>query len=787
MAFNLGDIFVTFKANTDGLKKGLSDVQDVANKTKNIGEKMSGYLKDSADASKQFATGIGVAGAAVVGFGVLSVKAFSESQDLIAQTNAVLKSTGGIAGVTADQVNKLASAFERQTKFSDEEIRSAENLLLTFTKINKDIFPQATSLVLDMSQALGQDLKSSAIQLGKALQDPVLGVTALRRVGVAFSQDQQDVIAKLVETGQSAKAQAMIMKELTTEFGGSAKAAGDTFAGKLIRLKNQLNNVQEAIGEILVNAIQPLIEGMLDWIEKAGGVEGIMAKLRDGFDKIRPFIPAIAGAIIGGLVPAVVAATLAFGSWFLTMLPWFALGAAFVVLWQKSKVLFFALAGAVTGLAVAFGVIMLPTIIASTAAFISLAIAVIAATWPFILIGAVAAAAAYLIITHWTEIKTLFGKIFESLKRWVGEARDALVGKWNEIKDVTLSVWNSVKDTVVGAFEAIQGWIEKHKKGLTDIATVISLLLGPLMIKLAAQALATGIQMAASAIVAGATWAAQALVAGGAWLAQAVVAGGAWLVQFAIMTAQAIATGAINAGQAIISGIAWLTQAAIAGGAWLVQFAIMAAGAIATGAVFIASAIAAGIAWIIALGPVALAIGALAVLAFVVMRNWDTLKGWFAGLWNWFAGTVSWLGGVIRNVFASAADFIIAPYRAAFNAIARFWNATVGKLSFKAPDWVPGLGGKGFSLPQLPTFATGVQNFRGGFAVVGEQGPEVAYLPPGSSVYPNSASQGMLGGVTIEQVIIQSPSDADYFFKKFGRNIKLSSRGMSTEPGSVGV
>lgn len=193
-----------------------------------------------------------------------SLTAFKESQDAITQTNAVLKSTGGIAGVTADQVDQLSKSLQKTTRFSDEAVREAENLLLTFTKVGKDIFPQATETILDMSTALGQDTKSSAIQLGKALQDPILGVTALRRVGVNFSAAQRDVIENLVKTGREAEAQALILKELQTEFGGSAKAAGETFGGQVDKLKNQLNDLQEQIGGLLVKYLQPMVEWLLE-------------------------------------------------------------------------------------------------------------------------------------------------------------------------------------------------------------------------------------------------------------------------------------------------------------------------------------------------------------------------------------------------------------------------------------------------------------------------------------------------------------------------------------------
>lgn len=217
-------------------------------------------------AAKVAAVALAAVGAAAVGFGVSSIKAFEESQNAIAQTNAVLASTKGIAGITADEVTKLAKALQKQTTFSDEDVRSVENLLLTFTAIGKDIFPQATKTVLNMATALGEDTKSASIQLGKALQDPILGITALRRVGVNFSDAQKDVIKNMVETGHKAEAQQAILKELETEFGNSAEAARHTFGGSLKALKNNLNDAQEAIGETITKALQPFILKASDFI-----------------------------------------------------------------------------------------------------------------------------------------------------------------------------------------------------------------------------------------------------------------------------------------------------------------------------------------------------------------------------------------------------------------------------------------------------------------------------------------------------------------------------------------
>jgi phage-related minor tail protein len=159
----------------------------------------------------------GLAGAAIGAGLVLEVKSavtqFQESNKVARQTQAVLKSTGGAANVTAKEVSNLATALSRKTGIDDEVVQSGENMLLTFRNIRNeagkgnDIFNQSTRVLLDMSKALGVDSSKAAIQLGKALNDPVKGITALRRVGVTFTDQQQKQIDTLVKSGKTLDAQ----------------------------------------------------------------------------------------------------------------------------------------------------------------------------------------------------------------------------------------------------------------------------------------------------------------------------------------------------------------------------------------------------------------------------------------------------------------------------------------------------------------------------------------------------------------------------------------------------
>jgi len=216
----------------------------------------------------------GAAGAAGIGALIFGLKAgiseYQQNQKEAAILNAVLKSTGHSANVTAKHVTDLSTALMKKTGIDDEAIQTGQNLLLTFTNIRNEvgkgnnIFDQATTTVTDLSVALGQDFKQSALQVGKALQDPTRGLTALRRVGVAFTEDQMKQIKALDASGHKIEAQKMILRELNKEFGGAAEAVGQTLPGQLAIARESFNNFA---GDLVAKAI-PAIKEMITWVRE---------------------------------------------------------------------------------------------------------------------------------------------------------------------------------------------------------------------------------------------------------------------------------------------------------------------------------------------------------------------------------------------------------------------------------------------------------------------------------------------------------------------------------------
>lgn len=196
-----------------------------------------------------------------------SVGAAMEAQQGQAQLAAVLESTRGVSGMTAESINALASSLQAVTPFSDDAILAGQNMLLTFTNIGKEVFPQATATILDMATALGGDTVSNAKILGKALNDPIAGLTALGRAGVQFTDAQKAQITAMVEAGDVAGAQKLILAELETQLGGSAVAAGETLPGKLAILKNTFGDIQEEIGAAFLPALSSVADQLAEGLK----------------------------------------------------------------------------------------------------------------------------------------------------------------------------------------------------------------------------------------------------------------------------------------------------------------------------------------------------------------------------------------------------------------------------------------------------------------------------------------------------------------------------------------
>jgi hypothetical protein len=205
-----------------------------------------------------------------------SLSAFRESEKAGKKLDAVLAATGGAAGVSGEEIRKMAGDLQLVTNFEDDATINAAALLATFTQIKGDTFQSAIVAAQDLSAVMGQDLNSSIVQVGKALNDPVRGVTALRKVGVSFSEEQQKQIKQLQTSGDLAGAQAIILAELQNEFGGAARAVADPFT----ILGNVIGDIMEMLGGALMPTLQTIAVEVLGMFQRnTEAIQGAFATL----------------------------------------------------------------------------------------------------------------------------------------------------------------------------------------------------------------------------------------------------------------------------------------------------------------------------------------------------------------------------------------------------------------------------------------------------------------------------------------------------------------------------
>jgi hypothetical protein len=279
------DLIVDPKKAIQGLARVESKSSSVANALGRIGHVAAAGVAVLGAATL-------AAGAATVAFVGEAVKSAAEAEKITAQTGAVITSTGGAAGRSAGQIDSLASSLSRISGISNETIRSGENLLLTFTNIKGTTFDEATASALDLSVAMGTDLQDSVLQLGKALNDPIKGVTRLQRIGVTFTATQKQQIANYVKLGETAKAQQVIIDEVNREFGGSAAAFGNTFEGAVGKARTAINDLRIDIGSGLLPALTAGVSS----------VAGVLTAIAEN-PKFNTFLAGLSSRFTAGLKP----------------------------------------------------------------------------------------------------------------------------------------------------------------------------------------------------------------------------------------------------------------------------------------------------------------------------------------------------------------------------------------------------------------------------------------------------------------------------------------------------
>lgn len=216
---------------------------------------------------------------ALLGFAAAGIGGYKIGRGLIdaaeqAETsNARIEQIADSMGLFGDEVDevtdrlvKLAEAQARATGVDQNAIKATQAKLLTFGELAASAdelggnFDRATMAAVDLAAAGFGDAESNAAQLGRALQDPVKGLTSLTRAGVTFTDAQRDMIAALVESGDMAAAQDVILGALETQVGGTAEAT----ANASDKMRVAWSQLQEKLGEKLLPVFERFTSFLVD-------------------------------------------------------------------------------------------------------------------------------------------------------------------------------------------------------------------------------------------------------------------------------------------------------------------------------------------------------------------------------------------------------------------------------------------------------------------------------------------------------------------------------------------
>jgi hypothetical protein len=251
-------------------KKLTSATQGAENSLKGLQDKVGGIAKGIGRAVGGIALALGFTG--IVSGLRDAVAAAEEAQVANERIDAIAKSMdlfGNQTKRTTDRIKDFAEEQELLIGVEAEVIKATQAKLLTFKEVAVSAdrmggaFDRATILASDLAAAGFGEATANATQLGKALNDPVKGISALTRVGLTFTEAQKELIESLVLTGDVAGAQEVILKELETQVGGTA-AATVTDSEKM---RLALDRVSDEVGAVLL----PLLERFTAWLTSPEG------------------------------------------------------------------------------------------------------------------------------------------------------------------------------------------------------------------------------------------------------------------------------------------------------------------------------------------------------------------------------------------------------------------------------------------------------------------------------------------------------------------------------------
>lgn len=388
--------------------------------------------------------GVGAATAAITKLAVESSKAWDMQAAAVRNVESGVKSTSKAANRSLQQLEKQAALLQANTFIGDESIlQGVTAQMLTFTNVTESRFDRAQQAIIDVAAKLNglnvsqENLRSTSLQLGKALNDPVANLGSLGRMGIQFSKSQKSVIKDLVEIGKLSEAQNIILTEIERQYGGTAAALAKTAGGMQLSTKNLTSDMLELVGK----GIEPLRIKFLQFLNK------VLTKLLPYIKKFTDFIEKNADAIFKTFIDTLTVV------WNVIKTGIDVLSFIFKILKPFTPIIisivsaFAAYKGVLLVVAAAQQIVN-AVMRANPINTVALAIG--------ILIGLI-----ILIVQHWEEIVTWFKISWYVFVKTAKSIWDNIIGAIKAAIDWIVKIANVIWNTLVAAFKAAIDWIVK--------------------------------------------------------------------------------------------------------------------------------------------------------------------------------------------------------------------------------------------------------------------------------------------------------------------------------------
>jgi hypothetical protein len=313
------DLLVKINGDTSGLEKALGKAEQSSGG-------LGAAFKKAEGSSFALLGGLTAVGIGAAVFGAKSMEAYNASVEASAKLRTNLLN---VKGATEDHVKALqdqAAQLQKVGVIEDDAIIAGQAELATFALKGSTIqalTPKIADMVANMKghNATAEDMVAVNKLVGKVMSG---NVGALSKYGVNLSESQ----AALLKQGDETQRANVLNEVLAQNYGKVNEALRKTPQGQMTAFKNTFGDFMELVGEFTSNLVTPLVGAFNDWFESMGGPEGVLKSFKDTMESIAPWLPVIAGAIIGGLIPAFVALGASIWTALAPLLPFIAVGAA---------------------------------------------------------------------------------------------------------------------------------------------------------------------------------------------------------------------------------------------------------------------------------------------------------------------------------------------------------------------------------------------------------------------------------------------------------------------------